>query len=241
MNSALYLLSIEEFLDESGEELFQAAFIKVDEERRRKALLLKNSSSRAVSLGAGLLLQLAVGKALEAGDDEELFLPKCSEDSCRRLPKPYSVRQLLERLEGKPLIPVLYRYGERGKPYFMDLPFYFSLSHSGNYVLCALSMKEIGADIQQHRGSCTRQIAERFFSRQELEALQERGDDGEEFFFRLWARKEAFGKLDGGGIMESLGASLLPERFCPSGGRELFWEEYQDLAGYSVAVCQYRE
>lgn len=237
MSLRVYLLSIKEFLDEEdGGGLLGKAFSMVDAQRVRKAQAMKHLSSKAASLGAGLLLQLAVREALEGAAVEEAGCDSLS--GCRTIWDPYCVTSLLQRMKGSAPLPLAYGYGERGKPYFKDLPFCFSLSHSGEYVLCALSREEVGADVQQHRGTFSRQVAARFFTAQELAALENGGEDEGKIFFRLWARKEAFGKLTGGGIMDGLGVNLLPgtRQILPE-GEELCWEEYEKIAGYSIAVC----
>lgn len=172
----------------------------------------------------------------------------------------YTVSGLLDRLRDKEPLPLAFRYGEKGKPYFRDYPVYFNLSHSGDYVLCALAMEEVGADIQQHRTGSVGRIAARYFSEQEKAALENRKEGGEELFFRLWTRKEAYGKLTGEGIAGTMGINLLPEacgtdrgglRFDKGievpeivlgkskriqDGRELVWEEYR-IPGYSISIC----
>lgn len=127
--------------------------------------------------------------------------------------KRYSVKKLLESLYGKPPAPIAYVYGKEGKPYFRDLPFYFNLSHSGDYVLCAVSSAEIGTDIQQHCGKNVERLARRFFTEREAAALEQAGEEREtreRLFYRLWARKEAYGKLTGKGIVWALGVDFLP-------------------------------
>ncbi len=165
--------------------------------------------------------------------------------------KRYSVKKLLESLYGKPPAPIAYVYGKEGKPYFRDLPFYFNLSHSGDYVLCAVSSAEIGTDIQQHCGKNVERLARRFFSEREAAALEQAGEEREtreRLFYRLWARKEAYGKLTGKGIAAALEVDFLPGGTVSSpygcssgevGGKRLLWEEYDSIAGYSIALCRY--
>lgn len=248
-----YLLSIEELMGAEGRGLLEEAFSKVDHHRRRKAEGLRLGRARAACLGAGLLLQLAVwmfpgqrgaGSAVYSGLIQ------------------YTVSGLLDRLRDKEPLPLAFRYGEKGKPYFRDYPFYFNLSHSGDYVLCALSTKEVGADVQQHRAGAGGRIAARYFSEQERAALESCKGGGDELFFRLWTRKEAYGKLTGEGIAGTMGINLLPEacgtdrgglRFDKGievpeivlgkskriqDGRELVWEEYR-IPGYSISICRH--
>ena len=258
MYLAKYLLDITEFTDaENGEALLARAFLHIDEERRRKAHGIRPGKARAASVGAGLLLQAAV----RDGDREA-----CSQ--WRR----YSVNELMDFLQEKPPLELAYVYGREGKPYFRDLPFYFNLSHSGDYVLCVVSEAEIGADIQQHRrrekekdregsGGSERnafgdssavlgRLASRFFSERECAALNQAGAEREQLFFRLWARKEAYGKLTGKGVTGVLGMDMLPETgqeedklLSGEGGfsreKGIFWEEYGSIEGYSIALCHY--
>ena len=49
-----------------------------------------------------------------------------------------------------------------GKPYFENAPLHFNISHSGNYVIAAVSKYEIGIDIQRVRADKHR-IAEKNF------------------------------------------------------------------------------
>lgn len=251
-----YLLDIRAFVeDEDRERLIQEAFTRLDKERAEKARRLRQEKGLAASLGAGLLLQFAVRRAQNAGRTEsgEDYGPAqiaaaggCTE-SAGREQAPHAapggdliwctVSGLLEGLDAP--LPFAYRYGEGGKPYFTNYPFYFNLSHSGDYVACALSGREVGIDIQEHRGASFERVAQRFFSPAEASALM-RARDRESYFFQLWARKEAYGKLTGKGILDAAGKNLWsgePEVELDGVGAVCF-EEYDGLPGYSMAVCQ---
>ncbi|MFR6582447.1 MAG: 4'-phosphopantetheinyl transferase family protein [Ruminococcus sp.] len=82
-----------------------------------------------------------------------------------------------------------------GKPFFRgeNMPF-FNLSHSGNFVGCALHDREIGLDIQtltEPRESLIRRVC----TQEELIFLKSPQD-----FCRIWAMKESAVKLTGEGI-----------------------------------------
>lgn len=210
MYQKVYLLSLEDFLTETdpdqtgGKALLERAFLCVDDARREKAEGMRPGRARAASLGAGLLLQLAVGEAVSGrgtSDSERRDAPGL---------EPYSAHFLVDEVERRPRLSLAYAYGEKGKPYFREHPFYFSLSHSGDYVLCVLSNQEVGADIQQHCGKDVGKLARRFFSEREAMALEQAGAAREELFYRLWARKEAYGKLTGRGVADALKVDLLP-------------------------------
>jgi 4'-phosphopantetheinyl transferase len=75
-----------------------------------------------------------------------------------------------------------------GKPYFPDRPdICFSLSHTSSHVLCAVSARPVGADIETVR-SVRPGVAERVCTPDELGAFD---------FFELWVLKESFLKLSG--------------------------------------------
>ena len=82
-----------------------------------------------------------------------------------------------------------------GKPFFPgeNMPF-FNLSHSGNFVGCALHNREIGLDIQkvtEPRESLIRRVC----NQEELASAASSQD-----FCRIWAMKESAVKLTGEGI-----------------------------------------
>lgn len=102
--------------------------------------------------------------------------------------------------------------GEHGKPFFAALPeFQFNLSHSGTKVLCAVSDRPIGCDVERI-GDCNERLAKRFFHPDEYAALQKAAADEERaaLFYRLWTLKESFLKVTGRGL------SLPLSSFCIS-------------------------
>lgn len=223
MKNQCYLLSLEELLTGAGKErLVEEAYGKVDSARRERAKNMKFEKARAACVGAGLLLQLAV---------QERSAVEFSEG-----PVFYSVSRVLQLL-GDPLELVL-DYGKKGKPYLREYPFYFNLSHSGEYVVCAVSDQEIGADIQQCVSVNVQRLAGRFFSAEECRALAscETEEEMRQFFFRLWVRKEAYGKLIGEGIAGAITMNLLPDGNGED--KELFWQEWDLPRGYKIALCQ---
>lgn len=254
-----YLLSITEFLEgKDSTMLMEEAFCKVDSERRSKAERMRTDRGKAACLGAGLLLQMAVREVVgdcgstgyqgvpEGIRREGVLLPqRMTEGSQQRRTAQeaectlhrYSVSRLLDRISYP--IPLTYQYGKNGKPYFRDYPFYFNLSHSGDYVFCVLSFNEVGADIQQHSSNDNERLAERFFSAQEVASLQGCKEGKNDLFYRLWARKEAYGKLTGEGIAATMGINFLPGAEQTVGDRILLWEEYGEIAGYKLAICRY--
>lgn len=82
-----------------------------------------------------------------------------------------------------------------GKPFAKDLPVHFSVSHSGNMVVCAVSDREIGIDIEKIR-PINLKAAKKFATEKELEYIY----SGENRFFEIWTLKEAYFKCIGTGL-----------------------------------------
>lgn len=102
--------------------------------------------------------------------------------------------------------------GEHGKPRIAEPlgAIEFSLAHSGDIALLALSTKAmVGVDVEQHdRKVEYLAIAERFFSSAENAAMQDLKHDPvllAEAFFTCWTRKEAYVKATGFGLSRGLG------------------------------------
>lgn len=77
---------------------------------------------------------------------------------------------------------------ENQKPYILNNPFYFSLSHSGDYVFAAISDKPIGIDVQK-----------RIKTKENLDKYV-RFPNEKDDFYTLWCVKEAYTKLLGKGL-----------------------------------------
>ena len=229
----------------------------LDRERLLKYRQKKNEKGALQSLGAGLLLQLAVQEYAEMRRRETLTDP-----GERTVPlRQYTPQTILERLKGKRITEATYRYSTLGKPYFRDLPLCFSLSHSGEAVFLAISEGEIGADIQCVTGADWKTLAERFYGHEDLERMgicknndvmgemaekpgsatihgtdSSSGDANKgELFYQLWTRKEAYGKLTGEGVSKYL------DREVPSEEQGIFWDCRKTMIGgkdYFLSVCR---
>lgn len=90
-----------------------------------------------------------------------------------------------------------------GKPYFRDSDIFFSVSHTGPYFGCLIGKHQAGLDIQIERDvkMGTSAIAERYFTDSECDYIDDHGDDG---FFDIWVRKEAYIKFLGITLGDSL-------------------------------------
>lgn len=89
------------------------------------------------------------------------------------------------------------QYTAYNKPY-LPIPLDFNISHSGDYILCALSTGKTGVDIEQIRPLVIDDFTS-CFSEHELATIQNSSDVYQEFF-RHWTVKEAVIKAEGKGM-----------------------------------------
>ena len=110
-------------------------------------------------------------------------------------------RQLLEQLyrqvTGAPIPPIAVT--ERGKPYFVEGGWHFSVSHTKRHVFCCLSEKNIGIDAEEMDREVDPRLAERYLSPSE-KCRWEASEDKNAALLRLWVQKEAYAKLTGFGV-----------------------------------------
>lgn len=189
------------------QEIYECAMAMISADRRRKIERLKAVQPARLSLGAGVLLRLAM-------------------ERCGYLEKTDAVS-----------------YGKYGKPFLRNTDFYFSLSHSGAYAVCAYADFPIGADLQKIKQEIPRHTG-KIFSEEERDffsALDEK--QKAEQFFRLWTRKESLLKWDGRGLhlpMQKI-SFVTENTFADSvffEGKRLCFQDYDFLQpAYAFSVC----
>lgn len=88
---------------------------------------------------------------------------------------------------------------EKGKPYIAgtEQAVYCNVSHSANMWICIVGEGECGIDLQLVKDCKYEQISRRYFTNDEQKYISKYGIAG---FFRLWVRREAFGKYTGEGF-----------------------------------------
>ena len=105
--------------------------------------------------------------------------------------------EMYRRYVGEELPPI--RVTERGKPYFEDSPWHFSISHSKRHVFCALSRTPIGIDGEELDRKLNPKLAEKILSDPEREEY-EQASDRNLALLKFWVLKEAQAKCTGEGL-----------------------------------------
>ncbi|MBR2980641.1 MAG: 4'-phosphopantetheinyl transferase superfamily protein, partial [Odoribacter sp.] len=152
------------------------------------------------------------------GLSEQILLEKVSEETQNIVRTFQNEKMRRQKCIGEAMTRILIeRYGalrsgeyaiiknEHGKPYIQALnPLYYNLSHSGDFLVCAISDKEVGIDIQQ-MGKEKPHLVERYFHPHEIEKLKNTPiEERISLFYRYWAAKESYLKYRGTGLSGSL-------------------------------------
>jgi 4'-phosphopantetheinyl transferase len=140
---------------------------------------------------------------------------------------------------------IVIKTGEYGKPYMENhSDFEYSLSHSGEWVICVTDDNPVGADIQEMK-LWKLQLAKRFFDEKEYDRLLHIGKDDNDRqtreFYCMWTAKESAVKLNGRGIGAGISHYVTDEAFrhiCDrQTGKITNIKIYDELEGYMVCVC----
>ena len=104
---------------------------------------------------------------------------------------------LLQALCGRALPQI--RRTQRGKPYFVDDPRYFSISHTKSHIFCALSDRPIGIDAEEADRNIKLSLAEKILSPSESQQFLQ-ASDPQRALLTFWVLKEAAAKCSGEGL-----------------------------------------
>jgi 4'-phosphopantetheinyl transferase len=121
---------------------------------------------------------------------------------------------------------------KNGAPRFLkQKDLYCSISHSNEYVACAISDYPIGIDIQKMKEVNQVLLSKRFFSEQEKLS---------ENFYQIWTSKESYLKMIGIGLKKELNSfytDLKKNQMFDLNGNiigNLFYKEYEQ---YVFCIC----
>lgn len=128
-----------------------------------------------------------------------------------------------------------------GKPYFKNSKLQFNISHSGNYVVAAVSNYSIGIDVQRIQQDKHR-IAEKNFLKSECDYINEVEDEAveQQRFCEIWTIKEAYLKNIGIGLRKPLNSfeiSLDDEAPQIVGKKDYRFVQMKLDERYIIAVC----
>lgn len=88
---------------------------------------------------------------------------------------------------------------ERGKPYFLDSPWHFSISHTPRHAFCVLSRTPVGIDAEEMDRNVKPGLADKILSPGER-GQYDAADDKRIALLKFWVLKEAAAKCSGEGL-----------------------------------------
>lgn len=160
------------------------------------------------------------------------------------------LRELLAAYLNTRPADIVLRYGRRGKPHVWRgdgaSNVRFNVSHCKGFAVFAFSLQaEVGVDIEQIRAEFPgTEIAERFFSAQEVAALSKLPPEKRSgAFFACWTRKEAYVKARGEGLqipLRSFSVGLgenKEEQLVDEQGKEWSIYPFAPGAGFAGAIA----
>ena len=136
-----------------------------------------------------------------------------------------------------------FTYSDKGKPH-ANLPLHFNVSHSGEWVLCAVSDAPVGADIEQVKPFRAGMVA-RYFTAAEAAYIWGNNPplDGNVTdadtcarFYRVWTAKEAYVKMTGTGISTDLSQVCYDPTAQTVCGMQLITPEAPE--GYVISILK---
>lgn len=133
-----------------------------------------------------------------------------------------------------------------GKPYLKEYPkFKFNISHSGEFVVCAVDDKYIGIDIQKVEHIEYKEIAKIFFTLSEYNCILKRNLDNQlNKFYDIWTLKESYIKCYGQGLSMPLNSfSVDIDKYknikvtINNKFNKYVFKQFDIEVGYKMAVC----
>ena len=205
-------------------------------EARRYGIQLDSVSDRQIAL-----FQQSISEARRKKAERYRFY----DDAKRFILGEMIVRYAISDFWGDPAEPLAFEVLEYGKPVVKGHDeFQFSLSHSGQWVVCAVSEKAVGIDVEK-KDPRHLNVARSFFSQYENDRIlsYEKESERADEFFRIWTLKESYLKAIGLGLHKGLDTF----EFHLENDREVLYNEgrkepfacYSELldARHAAALC----
>ncbi len=189
-------------------------------------------------------------KELEALDlirKKEILKKSDINDRKRSLAGDILVRKYLSKLYNIKEENIEIKKGAHGKPYVLNLPAHFNISHSGDYTAVAISDRPIGIDIEVIK-DFSAILAKKLFNEDELKYISGASTTRkkslmQKSFFEIWTAKEAYLKYLGTGIsggINSLTLSVNKDKLIPNVNNIILAHDYS-IPGTVMAIVTDKE
>lgn len=141
---------------------------------------------------------------------------------------------------------IAFEKNKYGKPYLKEYQqFNFNLSHSGDFVVCAIDDKSIGIDIEEVRYIKYEEIAKSFFTISEFDYIVRNDSDIQlSKFYEIWTLKESYIKCCGQGLTIPLKSFSIDmdeygnvKAITDNERNEYIFKRFDMGLDYKIAVC----
>lgn len=141
---------------------------------------------------------------------------------------------------------IKFEKNQYGKPYLAGYSnFKFNISHSGNFVVCAIDDKSIGVDIEEVKNIEYKDIVNNFFSVNECNYIVKQDINSRlDEFYNMWVLKESYIKCCGKGLSIPLDSfSINIEKYnnikvmVDSEYKKYKFKKFDIDLDYKMAVC----
>ncbi|WP_160673398.1 4'-phosphopantetheinyl transferase superfamily protein [Clostridium sp. C8-1-8] len=141
---------------------------------------------------------------------------------------------------------ISFNKNQYGKPYLEEYPnFSFNISHSGDYVLCAIDGKPIGVDVEEIKPIDYEGIVKSFFTEKEFEYIVSKELKlSLNRFYEIWTLKESYIKCCGHGLAMPLSSFSIQidqskdiKVIKDNEYNQHTFKLFDIDSGYKVAVC----
>lgn len=141
---------------------------------------------------------------------------------------------------------IKFEKNQYGKPYLKEYPkFNFNISHSGDFVLCAIDDKPIGIDIEEVKCIEYEEIAKSFFTISEFNYIIKNDSDiCLSKFYEIWTLKESYIKCCGQGLSIPLKAFSIDideyeniKVIIDNEHNEYTFKRFSMGLDYKIAIC----
>ena len=133
----------------------------------------------------------------------------------------------------------IFKTGKYGKAYICNYEnIHFNLSHSGKIVLCAISNREVGTDVEYIDRKIDLNIAKNYFFNREYESIM-KSDNPSEEFFNYWVLKESYMKYTGLGMNLDLNSFeiIIEDRIKLKNDDENLKFNLFDIENYKIGIA----
>lgn len=133
---------------------------------------------------------------------------------------------------------VVFKINKYGKPYIENYNIYFNISHSQDYVICALSNKEIGIDIEKIR-PVNVNVINCFATEKEKKYIFKNNNEIYKHLFEIYTLKEAYFKMQGTNLdnLKSVEFTIKDNKIKCS-DKNVYMNLKSDIKNYVIAICE---